>query len=234
MKSITKLSVFVLLACGISSGIQAQISFGLKGGMNACSIINYDDVKLPKITAADFTADGNNSYRIGFNAGLFFSYAVANNRVVFQPELLYSQQGMKNTGELLGFANESSVEITMRMDYINIPLMVQFYFIKHVLYFEAGPQLGFLVNSVADFKLNANLNGFSEVYENSWDIGEHLNTFDFGFAVGLGFQIPKFPLGINARYSIGITNVSKDDAYNEGTYNSVFQIGAFFKFGNQG
>ncbi len=217
------LSIFIMASCKLAN---AQLSFGLKAGMNVATVSNYDNIDIPSAVQASFSASGSSSYRIGYNAGLFINYTAFEDRFAFQPEVLFSNQGMKYSGDIFGIPN-SSFEATAKIDYVNIPLMVQFYFIKKILYIELGPQVGFIANASGDY--NAILGSLS--YDDNWDIRDDLNTVDFSIAAGLGFKIPKLPLGVNARYTVGLTNVSKNPG-NDGSYNSVFQFGIFAKFGN--
>ncbi len=219
----------IILIMAITTIVNAQFTFGVKGGVNFATVSNYDNIDVPETVIDAFTADGSSKYRTGFHVGLLANYAFANGFVGLQPEVLYSNQGTKYSGTIIGIS-ETSVTATVKTDYINIPVILQINIIPHILYIEAGPQVGFLVGSAAEYEVEAG----SLSYEDSWDIGDQLNTVDFSLGFGVGFQLPKLPLGVHARYTIGLTEVEKEaNSDDSKTYNGVFMIGAFFRFGGE-
>lgn len=223
-----KLILFTCFATLLSFTANAQFSFGLKGGMNYGTISNYKNIDFPGTVETVLQGDGDNAYRFGFNAGLFVNYSLG--VVAFQPEVLYSNQGMKNKGSIESFNVDYSS--TLKTDYLNIPLMVQLYFIKDILYIEAGPQVGFLLDAKQKFEINAEnipiLGDLSS--DKTWDVKDNYNTVDFSIAVGAGFKIPVLPLGVNVRYTFGLTEVAKNSNNENKTVNGVLQVGAFLKF----
>ena len=66
------------------------------------------------------------------------------------------------------------------------------------MFFEAGPQLGFLMKAQDTYNSST-----TTLDENQF------NTLDLGYVVGLGYQ-RKTGLGIGLRYNGGITNVRKE------------------------
>ena len=85
--------------------IKAQpISLGLKGGLNVTNLSNADD-------------DNRISGQIGFYLHTKIARGWA-----FQPEILYSGQGDKYW--------DGSAHYTWALNYINIPLMFQYYPIR--------------------------------------------------------------------------------------------------------
>ncbi len=224
-----RIAVIIIIIMAATAAANAQFTFGIKGGANFATIANYDNIDVPQTVVDAFTADGSNKYRTGFHAGLLLNYTFAGGFVGLQPEVLYSNQGMKYSGTIAGISG-TSVTATIKTDYITVPMMLQVNIIPRTLYVEAGPQIGFLVGSSAEYEMAAG----SLSYNDSWDINDQLNTVDFSLGFGVGFQIPKLPLGVHARYTIGLTEVEKDvDSDNSKTYNGVFMIGAFFRFGGE-
>lgn len=115
-----KIVVIAALVCCTASLAQAQLTPGIKGGLNISDVSNF-----------------NGDNRISGHVGLFLHHTI-NSRWCIQPELLYSGQGQKyNTGE---------GERTLSLSYIQVPVMVQYYPIRQ-LYFEAGPQVSFLTSA---------------------------------------------------------------------------------------
>ena len=197
-----KIVCTLALLAGLGRAARAQdVSLGLKAGGT-----------LSNLTGADAS---NYSYTsiYGFHAGVFANIGLSN-MVALQPELLYSQKGAKYPA-LLGD------DIIRRLQYIDVPVLL------HInadgLFFEAGPQVGFL--------LAAN----DQSGTVSVDRKSRYNAFDFGYLAGLGYQ-RKTGLGIGLRYNGGFTNVEK--AFTLGSItvqnnirNSAFQLYLTYSFG---
>jgi hypothetical protein len=58
---------------------------------------------------------------------------------------------------------------------------------------------------------------------------------DFAGGVGVGYIFQKINLGIDARYTFGLSNINKkfDGEENVTSHNKVFQLGVFYKFGKK-
>ena len=198
-----KTSVALLALLGLATAAHAQrrgggsdLSLGLKAGGS-----------LTSFTGADATPF---SYRAGFHAGAFANFGI-NSLVAIQPELLYSQKGanFKNTNDM-----------SLRLHYLDVPVAV------HVntqgLFFEAGPQVGFLL-AASSQRGRANT-----------DIKGNLNSVDFGYLGGLGYQL-KQGLGIGLRYNGGFTSIYKSYTVGNTTIqtrsrNSAFQLYLTYSF----
>ena len=149
------------------------------------------------INISKITGDGAKT-TVGLAAGVEAEYGVAEN-FGLTAGVLYSMQGYKAEG-----ADKKSA-----MDYINIPILAQYYVVKG-LAIKAGVQPGFLVRASYDG------NSFSDACK----------KFDFSIPVGLSYEYQNFVL--DARYNIGLTKTIKDAS--EKTKNSVFQITLGYKF----
>lgn len=103
-----------------SLGASAQVSIGLKAGVNVSNFSggNFDAVEKKAL--------------IGFHGGLFFNFGFG--PLSLQPELLVSTQGAK-----IDSVNGS---YDWRVMYANVPVMLK-YRTAAGLYFELGPQFGF-------------------------------------------------------------------------------------------
>jgi hypothetical protein len=188
--------VLFALVLGLSTVAQAQrrgrsssaVSLGLKAGAS-----------LTNLTGPDAIA---NDYRFGFHGGVFANIGLTS-LFAFQPELLYSQKGgnYKNL-------NDNS----LRLHYIDVPLA--FHVNTGGLFFEAGPQVGFLITAK------------SQSGSVSTDVKNSYNTVDFGYLFGLGYQL-KHGLGVGLRYNGGFTNVRQSLTVGSTTVQSRQRNGAF-------
>ncbi|NLR63536.1 PorT family protein [Chitinophaga varians] len=191
-----KLILSGILAIGTVLAVKAQtVKFGVKGGLNLAKITNESSAKT----------------RASFYAGGLVNIALDQNWAI-QPELLYSGQGAKLKSSYLG--GLITTEGTLKTDYINIPVMVQ-YSIVPAFYLEAGPQLGILAG--------AKVKGGNV----SVDIKDQMKTVDFGIGVGFGYKFD-MGLGVSGRYNFGLTNIYDSDKTTN--KNSVAQIGLFYMF----
>lgn len=115
------LAVCVVLALTIST-IHAQVSVGLKGGLNVSNLSGVSDLQGFESNAL-----------VGFHLGAFTTFNLGRNFAI-QPEIMYSTQGAK-----LEVAGQ---EENLKNGFINIPVMVRFLTNKG-FFLEAGPQIGF-------------------------------------------------------------------------------------------
>jgi len=132
-----------------------------------------------------------------YHVGLVAEMKIVNSFAI-QPELLYTTQGANYKNAVEDFEN--------RLGYVSIPVMAKIKLSK-VISLELGPQASFLLSEKNDFDT------------------EDTKTFDFAANGGLGFSITK-SLFVQARYVLGLTDVSKDAEVK----NSVVQISAGILF----
>ena len=184
----------------------SDIKFGAKGGVNFANLAGDD-------------ADGAKMF-MGFNAGFFVEIPVAD-KLVFQPEILYSAQGSKSEGPLFIDGSVYNVEATLKFNYINIPLVFK-YEIADKFSLEAGPYVGFLTSA----KLKAKIQG---VGSDTIDAKDQLKSTDFGLALGMNYEFTDV-IFANARYQSGLTEIGDSEGNNNDIKNSVFQIGLGFRF----
>lgn len=139
----------------------------------------------------------------GFHAG-GLAHIHINKHFAVQPELVFSMQGGERTNSRLS------------LDYLNIPVALQ-YMAGEGFRLQTGPQLGFLLSAESKF-------GDLEV-----DVDDVYSTVDFSWLFGAGY-IFSSGLGIDARFNLGISNISDDTDFE--ARNRVFQVGLFYQFGN--
>lgn len=195
-----------ILALSINLSMKAQTEFGIKSGVN---FSKYSGTLI----------EAKYKHRIGFYAGGFANFGISEN-FKLQTEVLFALQGSNlviedieirdspNDPTMIGDFKTRTIENT-----ISIPIVAQYYVEEH-FYFEAGPQLGFVldrddkvVKSPTD---DPNFNNVS---------GLDYDTLDVGLAAGAGYEFGK-KLTLNFRYFIGLI---ERDAFE--VKSSVFNLG---------
>ncbi|MBC8085471.1 MAG: PorT family protein [Hymenobacter sp.] len=188
-----------LFLLGLAGTARAQdVSLGLKAG-GSLTTFSGDD------------AEGEDQ-KFGFHAGGFATLSI-NSTFAIQPELLYSQKGSK---EKIG-----SSEVINRFNYIDVPLLLRVN--ARGLFFELGPQIGFLVAAKTEFG------------SLSQNIKDDFNRVDFGYIAGLGYRLANGP-GIGLRYNGGFTKLPKAVTVGNTTFqpdlrNSALQLYVSYSLG---
>jgi hypothetical protein len=183
------------LLAGISFASQAQsIKYGVKAGASLTSFSGED-------------SDGAKS-KFGFNGGVVANFGLSD-MFSIQPEVLYSMKGAKVEG----------TDGRLNLNYIDVPVLVKVATGETGLFFELGPQVGFLASA------KAKTDDISVNYKDA------IKSVDFGYAAGLGFQAASGPM-VGLRYNGGFTNVGKDNSAGS-TKNSAFQLYVGFMFGGK-
>ena len=201
-----KIILSMALIAGATAAANAQsASFGIKAG---ASLTN-------------FTGKGTDGKdlknKFGFNGG-FIANLPINDAFSIQPELLYSMKGAKMEGVISG----TTVTAKETLHYIDVPVLARIN--AGGLFFELGPQIGFLVAARDAVEENGS--------SSSSDVKSDYNTVDFGYAAGLGYQVPAGP-GIGLRYNGGFTDIVKDNTSNNAVHNSAFQLYLTYMFGGK-
>lgn len=190
----------------------SKVRFGLKAGVNLSNI-------------QDNASGFDYNSKVGIVVGGLVQIPISK-KLFIQPELLYSMQGSNAD------IPEEETKLKMKMDYLNIPIMVK-YNVFDRFFVEAGPQIGFLLSSkiIADYADDA-------IFDDglTLDDKEFKNNIDLSIGIGASYDwTANISTGI--RYNIGVSNVYKkgmeilDD---DGTYgtskNGVFQFSVGYKF----
>jgi len=204
MKKTNVLIAFSLVLFSTAAMAQ-EVGIGIKAGPN-----------FAKLDANSSLAT-NYSNRTGWHAGAFVLFR--GERVGFQPEVIFSQQGSK-------FNYSGSPDLESNFSYVNVPLIVKLYTVAG-LNLQVGPQIGFLTSAKI------------EQPNSSEDVKNQLKSTDFSLGLGVGWDLP-FGLSIDARYNLGLSDNSDGLTTASGTKvtdlkNQVIQVSAgfkLFKFGN--
>lgn len=197
-----KLILSLGLLAGVSVAAQAQtgVRFGLKAGASLTNFTGKDS--------------GDNSNKFGFNGGVVANFGI-NDMFSVQPEVLYSMKGVKENG---GSGK-------LNLNYIDIPVLAKIATGETGLFFELGPQVGFLAS--------AKLKDGSD----SQDIKDSFKSVDFGYAAGVGFQVSSSAM-VGLRYNGAFTNATKaidfgSTSVESKVKNSAFQLYVGYMFGGK-
>lgn len=209
--------LFALIATAIVCvSANAQVQFGAKVGFD---MTNY------------WGKDVEHGMKPGYQAGLIMEYKFAD-RFGIAPEVVFASQGGKSKALAIDFDGRhiefGTADIKFTSNYINVPVMFKFYATPEFS-IDFGPQVGFNVYNKFSAK------GLDE----SYDIKEYTKPVDFGLGLGGTFNITDNAF-VQARYTLGLTNVYKDndlvEEYLEGLFgdnnakNSNVQISFGMKF----
>ena len=123
-----------------------------------------------------------------------------------QPEVLYSSQGYKYT--------VNNVDYKVPINYITIPILGQYMF-GEGFRVETGPQPGIMVSA------------HTKSGGNSTDVSKSFKTFDLSWVFGIGY-LTHSGFGVDARYNLGLTDISDDGG--SAIKNRVFAAGIFYQF----
>lgn len=148
--------------------------------------------------------------KAGFTGGLFVDYKLA--MLGISADLLYSGQGSK-------FETAADADVTTKTHYLNVPILANFYLLPG-LAVKAGIQPSFLLGA----KSKTEQGGSST----TTDVKKGFRNADFSIPVGLSFEFMRIIL--DARYNIGVTNVTKPSLGDVKSKNNYFSITAGVRF----
>ena len=178
MKSKIYLLIAIVL---IVQSANAQFSIGAKVGAN-----------LNKIDGKSFKEEFNTSYHAGG-----FAIIGLGEKFSLQPEVLWNQTISKTDTSIKQIPSDAFSAFKngeVKLDYLSIPVLLNYKFIGNFLTLQAGPQFGILLNKDENLLKNG---------EQAFKSG------DFSMVGGAQIKISKF-VGA-ARYVIGLSNISDID-----------------------
>nr|WKN36052.1 porin family protein [Tunicatimonas sp. TK19036] len=156
------LLLIVMLSIVITNQTNAQSKVGIKGGLNLS--------KLTILNEPDNYTSPDMDYRTSFHIGGFWNIPL-NEKLFVQPELQYSNKGVKSQG------------YTTKLPYLVLPVMIGFK-PTELLQIEGGVELGYLLKYTA--------------YHNDFDYGIDLGaTFSITDEIKAGVR---YNLGLNSIY----------------------------------
>jgi Outer membrane protein beta-barrel domain len=191
----------LFLLCG-SQAMAQGVSWGVKGGVNLATLSSDQD------PGPDF------KYRIGLVAGGFFTWPIGS-RLDVQPEVLFSQQGASFDAPDLG-------SVIIKLDSLVTPILVRYKLSSSSrgLVLFGGPSFG--------FKLTAKATAESSGQKTTDDIGDELESFDYGVVFGAGWEAGR--LTIDGRYTWGLSALGKDQNDPEKITHRVIAVMAGIRF----
>ena len=172
---------FLIAIVLIAQAANAQFTAGAKVGAN-----------LTKIDGKSFKDEFSTSYHAGG-----FAIIGLGQKFSLQPEVLWSQTTSKTDTSLKQIPSDAFSAFKngdVKLDYLSIPVLLNYKFIGTVLTLQAGPQFGILLNKDENLLKNG---------EQAFKSG------DFSMVGGAQVKISKF-VG-SARYFVGLNNISDID-----------------------
>jgi hypothetical protein len=140
----------------------------------------------------------------------------------------YAQQGSgwKDKSFSVNGVSADLKDAKIELGYVNVPIVANVYLFKGFA-LKAGVQFGFLTNADMKFTLKSEQGNLNQSSDFDQSIMDGCEKFDIAIPVGVSYQF-KVPIVIDARYNIGLKNVSKE--VGEDFKNQVFQITVGYKF----
>ncbi|HMR91558.1 MAG TPA: porin family protein [Chitinophagaceae bacterium] len=176
----TKLGVFLLAAILVSQAAVAQFNFGVKAGANV--------TKLDGHTFKD-------KFEYGYHAGGFIQVGIGH-KFSIQPEVLFSQYSTTVDSNYHHIYENvfNSDQSKVKLNYLSIPLLLNYKLLGNFLTLQAGPQFSILMDQDKNFLQNG---------------GKAFSDGDFSMVGGVQLKISA--IRISGRYIIGLRNINDID-----------------------
>ncbi len=165
--------LFLALCIVLTASLQAQIRFGVKGGLNLASISTSDAPGVSYSMKADF------------NGGVLVSIPIAG-RFSLQPEAVYSGQGSA--------IKVDSISGKYNLQFINVPVLIKYHLISG-LSVETGPQFGLLIGAKVkqDGGASTDIKDQLKTSDFGWTVGlNFLLPMNFGVDARYNFGLTNF------------------------------------------
>ncbi len=178
--------VFFMTSHGAAAA--GDLSVGAKVGFNYSGITETPDYWEPYKEA-----------KAGFTGGMVLLYEF-NDQLAIQPELLYTQKGVKSNlyeGIIL-------VDVAATFTYVELPILLRYQVPlkgKFKPFVFAGPSISYSLSSELEFS--------ASILSATVDIGSITHVSDFGLVAGggFGYEVGSGLLTLDARVYYGFTNV---------------------------
>ena len=188
MKKIVCLLTVCALALSISFSANAQVKFGVKGGLNITNL------------SVGLVSDATNALKSysGFNAGLALNISLPLGFAI-QPEVLYSQSGSNIKLIPDGGALDQILEdyrTSFVVGSIQVPIGLQWGIKLGPVrpYAQLVPYIGFPLSFSVKSQLAEETTKFDK---------ETFNTLDYGIGAGIGLDVWKLQVSARYNWSLG-------------------------------
>lgn len=223
-------AITLVLAAGLglaSTPAMAQVDVkpGVRVGFNYATFGGDTDQYAQAFAGSPGVSDVSTGRRSGYTVGGFLLFDFAG-PFALQPELRYIQRGYTVDVTVSGFGQEFSANGTLKLDYIDVPVLARFDFpsagvTPHVL---GGPTVGFNISAEQETEA-AGQTGTE-------DVSDSVSGTDFGLEVGAGLD---FSLGagtatIDARYGLGLSDLPDTEDTDMSLKNRALMVTAGFTF----
>lgn len=200
MKKAILLLLFLLLSVSQNFVEAQEANLGLKAGINLTNFVGED------ISDTDF--------KVGVHAGPYLRLAF-NDRISFQPELLFSTKGARDRYTVL----QTEYKRSYTLYYFDIPLLIN---VQPATghYFTAGLQPSFLLGDKIKVKTSTTTVSASD--------NDLYNSFDLGLVAGYMYELG---MGLNLcfRFNYGLPYVVEDEEDDDNNHvhnlNLQFSVG---------
>jgi hypothetical protein len=162
-----------------TNAAMAQLTAGIKAGAN-----------ITKIDGKSF----KDEFRYGYQAGGFAIIGLGN-KFAIQPEVLYTQTQTRVDSNFRNIYQTAFKDVKngdVKLNYLTIPIMLNYKAIGNLMSIQAGPQFGVLLNKDATFLENGK---------------QAFKKGDFSMAAGVQFKLSKAV--VSGRYVVGLNNISE-------------------------
>ncbi|HEX5652807.1 MAG TPA: porin family protein [Chitinophagaceae bacterium] len=177
----TKLFLPLLAALLVSQVMMAQFHIGIKGGAN-----------VTKIDGKSF----KDEFKYGYHLGGFAEIGLGR-KIGIQPEVLFNQFATtvdSNYKELYENVFNPAYQRNVKLNYLSVPILLNYKLIGNLLTLQAGPQFGILLDNNKTLLQNGG-NAFKEG--------------DFSMVGGAQLKLAAFR--VSGRYVVGLNNLNDID-----------------------
>jgi hypothetical protein len=198
-----------------------EIKFGAKIGAN----LSTSSVSMPSVEGTSFTIP-DNKMLFGLHVGGFAEIGISE-KFAFQPELLFSMEGSKfessSVEDFGGIVYSETSESTIKLNYINVPLLVKFYATEK-FFINAGPQIGFLMSAKQDSDYTLTFDGGQTESESTSnvDVKDQYKSINFSAAAGAGYYFTE-NIFAEVRYNVGVSNILESQTVDTGFGSFTFE-----------
>ena len=177
----TKLFLPLIASLLISQALLAQFHIGLKGGAN-----------VTKIEGRSF----KDEFKYGYHLGGFAEIGLGG-KIGIQPEVLFNQYATtvdSSYKEIYENVFNPAYQRNVKLNYLSIPILLNYKLLGNFLTLQAGPQFGILLDNNKTLLQNGG------------------NAFKGGdFSMVCGAQVKLAAFRISGRYMVGLNNLNDID-----------------------